>query len=280
MTIGEVWAGASIAAKYVPDETDLTFDFDLAAATVATVHTGQPASLTSALAQTATSWPANQSGTFLTNHDQERAMTQLGGRIDEAKLAALLLMAEPGVPFVYYGEELGLTGSKPDERIRTPMPWTADPVRGGFTTGVPWEPLADGTATANVAVESPVPGSLLSTYRSLIRLRDAHPALRGGTLIPVTATGPVAAWIRATAGDVELVLANPSDTATSDYGLSMDAGPLCAPRTGATVLAAVNLDAGTAAVPPTTTAAGGFAGYRPIGTLPAHAGVVLDLGGP
>jgi hypothetical protein len=59
----------------------------------------------------------------------------------------------------------------------------------------------------------------------------------------------------------------------------MDAGPLCAPRTGATVLAAVNLDAGTAAVPPTTTAAGGFAGYRPIATLPAHAGVVIDLGG-
>jgi alpha-glucosidase len=159
------------------------------------------------------------------------------------------------------------------------MPWTADPVRGGFTTGVPWEPLADGTATANVAVESPDPDSLLSTYRSLVRLRDAHPGLRVGATIPVAATGPVAAWIRATAEDVELVLANASDTATSDYSLSLDAGPLCAPRTTAALLAAVNVDAGTTVVPPTTTAAGGFASYRPIGTLPAHAGVVIDLGG-
>ena len=62
----------------------------------------------------------------------------------------------PGVPFLYYGEEVGLQGPKPDERIRTPMPWDAD-LGAGFTTGVPWQPLADGLEDANVAVQADDP---------------------------------------------------------------------------------------------------------------------------
>ncbi len=280
MTIGEVWAGASIAAKYVPDAADMTFDFDLAAATVAAVQTGQPAPLTSALAQTTTAWPANQAGTFLTNHDQERVMSQLGGRADAAKLAALLLLTEPGVPFVYYGEELGMTGTKPDEQIRTPMPWTPAPKTGGFTSGTPWEPLAPGWATANVATETADPSSLLSTYRSLIRLHDAQAPLHAGATIPVRATGPVAAWLRVTADDAQLVLANTSDAAVTDYGLSLATGPLCSPGSDAHVLAAVNTGTAAPAAAPARTPAGGFDNYRPLEALAPHAGVVIDLGRP
>ncbi|MHB8958764.1 MAG: alpha-amylase family glycosyl hydrolase [Candidatus Limnocylindrales bacterium] len=280
MTVGEVWASSSIAGKYVPASADLTFNFDLASATVASIQTGQPSALASALGETVTAWPANQEGTFLTNHDQERVMTTLGGRMDEARLAALLLLTEPGVPFIYYGEELGLTGSKPDEQIRTPMPWTADPKRGGFTTGTPWEPLAEGTATTNVRTETADPSSLLSTYRSLIRLHDAQAPLHEGSTVPVTATGPVVAWLRVTAQDAQLVLANTSNAPSSDYALSLDAGPLCSPGGAATVLAAVGAATTIQATPPARTSAGGFAGYRPVATLPAHAGVVIDFGRP
>ncbi len=285
MTIGEVWADSSIAAKYVPASADLTFDFDLASSTVASVQTGQPSTLASAIGQTVASWPANQEGTFLTNHDQARVMSQLGGRVDEARLAALLLLAEPGVPFIYYGEELGLTGTKPDPQIRAPMPWTAAPNRAGFTAGTPWEPLADGTATTNVATESADPTSLLSTYRSLIRLHDTQAALHAGATIPVAATGPVVAWLRVAKDDVALVVANTSDAASSDYALSLAASagaatPLCSGATGAIMLASVNLPAGTTAVPPQLLPGGGFVGYRPIPTLPAHAGAVIDLTQP
>ena len=280
MTIGEVWAGSDIAAKYVPDATDLAFEFDLAAATVATVQTGQPSTLASAIGQTATVWPANQEGTFLTNHDQPRVMSQLGGRVDEAKLAAFLLMTEPGVPWIYYGEEVGLAGTKPDPQIRTPMPWTANPKTGGFTTGTPWEPLAAGTATANVATETADPSSLLSEYRSLVRLHDGQAPLHGGGTVPVTATGPVVAWLRTTSDDVQLVLANTGDAATSDYALSLDRGPLCAAGGRATTLAAVNMDAAAGPAAPSFTAGGGLLDYRPFGTLPAHAGAVIDLGRP
>jgi glycosidase len=279
MTIGEVWADSSIAARYVPDAADLTFDFDLAGATVASVQTGQPSTLASAIGQTVTSWPANQEGTFLTNHDQERVMSQLGGRADEAKLAAFLLLTEPGVPWIYYGEELGVTGSKPDEQIRTPMPWTQDPKRGGFTTGKPWEPLAAGTTMANVASESADSSSLLNEYRSLVRLHDEQGPLHGGGTIPVAATGSVVAWLRTTAQDVQLVVANTSAAAASDYALTLEAGPLCGPGGAPATIAAVNMDATTPAQP-TLSAAGGFAGYRPFDNLPPHAAAVIDLGPP
>lgn len=281
MTIGEVWAGSSVAGRYVPGAVDLTFNFDLASATVAALQNGQPAPLSSALAETVTAWPVNQEGTFLTNHDQERVMSQLNGDVGAAKLSALLLMTEPGVPFIYYGEEVGLAGTKPDEQIRTPMPWTGALPGGGFTTGTPWEPLGAGSATANVATESADPTSLLSTYRTLIRLHETQLPLQAGATVPVAATGPVVAWLRVTADDAQLVLANTSAAAVSDYALTLDRGPLCsaggaAPR----LLASVGTGPGTAVAAPDRTPVGGFASYRPVATLPPHAGLVIDLGRP
>ncbi len=70
--------------------------------------------------------PDHQYATFLTNHDQNRVMSQLGGDVNKAKLAAFLLLTSPGTPFIYYGEEIGMQGKKPDENIRLPMQWTSD----------------------------------------------------------------------------------------------------------------------------------------------------------
>jgi alpha amylase-like protein len=50
---------------------------------------------------------------FLSNHDGTRVMTLLGNDISRAKLAATLLLTLPGLPFIYYGEEIGMTGDKP-----------------------------------------------------------------------------------------------------------------------------------------------------------------------
>ena len=59
---------------------------------------------------------------FITNHDMNRSMDSFSD-LDSAKQAAAILLTLPETPYDYYGEETGMTGSKPDEQIRQPFIW-------------------------------------------------------------------------------------------------------------------------------------------------------------
>src|ERR1700730_10018193 len=111
-------------------------------------------------------------------------MSGSGRYVAGAKRAARILLTLPGLPFVYYGEEIGMSVDKPDERLMTPMHWTAGRA-AGFTPGNGWEPLHPVSLTANVAVQSAVPSSLLNHYRRLIHLRSSSTALGSGELVPL-----------------------------------------------------------------------------------------------
>ena len=126
LVLGEVWDASSMSARYVREGAlDVTFDFGLASAIVNSVRSGDGGAVQAALDEVAQLYEPGWLATFLTNHDQDRVMTELGGDVESAKLAATLLLTGGGTPFLYYGEEIGLTGQKPDERIRTPMRWDA-----------------------------------------------------------------------------------------------------------------------------------------------------------
>jgi alpha-amylase len=278
LLVGEVFAGASIAGRYVPDSVDVTFDFGLAGSTVAALQSRQPAPLMSALGETLRSWPANQQATFLTNHDQDRVMTQLNGDLAAARLAAFILFTQPGVPFVYYGEEIGMRGSKPDERIRTPMQWSADGPAGGFSAAAPWEALQDDWRTVNVSVETVAPESLLSTYRSWIDLRRTRAALRNGATVTVQGSGSVAGWLRTDGDTTLLAVVNVGDQPVRDYELSLEAGPLCGRRL-ARLVGLVNAQNAKVASPATNDR-GGFADYRPLAELPPRSGFLVEFDPP
>jgi glycosidase len=114
----------------------------------------------------------------------------------------------PGVAFVYYGEEIGMNGSKPDEHIRTPMQWS-NAVGAGFTAGTPWEAPQPEWASKNVAAQDRKPGSLLNHYRRLIHLRNQHPALNDGDLQQGAAMDPaVAAMMRRSPEETIMVVLN------------------------------------------------------------------------
>jgi glycosidase len=234
--------------------------------------------ITTALDETIKYWPVNREASFLTNHDQNRVMSQVFGDVASAHLAAFMLLTGPGVPFIYYGEEIGLQGRKPDEQIRTPMPWTADDPGAGFTTGTPWEPLAEEWRTANVATERADPASLLATYKRLIAFRAGHRALaEGETLLVGGGSGTVIGWLRVVDGETLLVVVNVGAAAVSDYSLQLAGGPLCGVAAAASVGA---LDGSTpVVVPPTINANGGFDAYQPIGTLLPRSGYVISLAG-
>lgn len=271
-TVGEVWDASANVVPYITDkELDLAFEFDLADAILGAVQSGEAEKL---YAQQALVWelyPPHQVATFLRNHDQSRTMTVLEGDIGEAKAATTILLTLPGVPFLYYGEEIGMYGDKPDPDIRTPMQWTPGP-HAGFSTCEPWRAVNDGYETTNVATESADPGSLLNLYRALIHLRNTHPALRHGAYLPVEAdNAAVFAFLRHLDGETMLVVVNVSDAAVSDYGLSLDASALRGRHRSAEVLH------GASSADLRLNRQGGFRGYQPVETLSPHTGYVVRL---
>lgn len=274
LVLGEVWDATSMSSRYVRDGSlDMTFDFGLAGATLGSIKSGDAGSLMAALSEVTSSYPAGGVGTFLTNHDQKRVASELGSDPAAERLAAALLLTGPGVPFLYYGEEIGMTGGKPDERIRTPMRWDGSAPAGGFSAAAPWQPLSDDPEGIDVASEAANPDSLLSSYRSLIKLRSEHPALATGDWTKVKASDrAVAAFLRHVPGEEVLVVANLGDAPLSQVSLSLEAGPLCGPQHAIALGEDASPDA------PAINAGGGFNDYIPVDELGGRTVLLIRLG--
>ncbi|HET7464087.1 MAG TPA: alpha-amylase family glycosyl hydrolase, partial [Longimicrobium sp.] len=207
-TVGEVWDRTDAMMSYYPDQLTSYFPFELSDSLLSGVRHGDARHLLDGYLRLQQSLPGNRYSPFLRNHDQTRTLTALGGDVAKARVAATLLLTLPGLPFVYYGEEIGMTGDKPDPRLRTPMQWSRAPGLG-FTTGTPWEAPQGDTAATNVAAQDADRGSLLNLYRRLIHLRSGHAALARGRLVPLATSNPaVAAYLRVAGDSVVMVIAN------------------------------------------------------------------------
>lgn len=174
------------------------FDFPMAVRLVKSASSGRDDGIGAALVHMQTVYRAAaghyvMDAPFLSNHDQQRVMTDLGGNLDKMKLAAAMLLTLPGNPFVYYGEEIGMQGTKPDPQIREPMRWDASLDAPGETT---WEPLHIAANRAvSVQAEQHNPHSLLDRYRTLIHWRETIAPLRDGVAGEYATGNPaLAAW--------------------------------------------------------------------------------------
>jgi glycosidase len=146
------------------------------------------------------------------NHDRTRVMTRLKGSVEKAKLLAMFQFTARGIPFTYFGEEIGI----PNVRIplkkgkdaiaiqnkkvpqflvnmsvetinrdecRTPMLWTAEDNAGFCNDSIePWLPVASNFKTINVEQQNSNPNSQLNFYKKVIHLRQQTPALQEGSL--------------------------------------------------------------------------------------------------
>jgi glycosidase len=235
-TVGEVWDSLGAVLPYYPDQLDAYFAFEPSEDILEAVRTGSAADLLPSLLRLQREVPAERWSPFLRNHDQTRTATLLGGSSARARLAATLLLTLPGVPFIYYGEEIGMTGDKPDPRLRTPMHWSLDPA-AGFTSGTPWEPLQPDSLTANVEAQEADSSSLLNLHRRLIHLRTENTALGAGGLLPLTAGNQaVAAYLRHAGASTVIVVANLGESTVSDVSLSVEASELSPGQYAATSL--------------------------------------------
>lgn len=273
-TVGEAWTDTPAVVPYVGDEVDIAFEFDLAEAYVRAAGGPIASSATNQLQLVLDSYPAGQYGVFLTNHDQDRVMSVLGGDVQKAKMAAVMMLTSPGVPFIYYGEEIGMTGTKPDEDIRRPMQWNGDSRDVGFTTGTAWRMAASDYPGTNVATEDADPDSLLNLYRQLIHLRNDHAALRmGNTLVLDGGTQRLYAVLRYDENEAFLILINPhTKPLTTDlYGITAETWPIPADWTVTTVMGLEN------AAAPQVNATGGLDNYQPFTEIPSGSYTILHF---
>ncbi len=220
MAVGEAWDATDIVANYVDGKFDFCFEFDLAQYIFSAVTSNSPNYIRSKMQELKDAYPYHQYGTFLTNHDQNRIFSALGQSVTNSKLAASVYLTLPGIPFLYYGEEIGMLGSKPDENIRRPMQWDDSP-NGGFTSGNPWHQLNSNYANYNVELEQDDTNSLWSRYNQLIQIRNREVALTKGTYQAIDASNNlVLAYIREYQGEAVMVVHNFSNTARSDIQLN------------------------------------------------------------
>ncbi|MFA5045786.1 MAG: alpha-glucosidase [Paludibacter sp.] len=154
---------------------------------------------------------------FFGSHDNPRLMNRLAdGDIERAKTLAALILTAKGVPFIYYGEEIGMqnitantydeikdiqgktfyqlaidAGKTPSEALaegnnhnrdksRSPMQWDGT-ANAGFTTGTPWIKVNDDYAKVNVQEDLKQKSSILNTYKALLELRNHEKTLQYGS---------------------------------------------------------------------------------------------------
>ncbi len=151
--------------------------------------------------------------TMVSNHDifaGRRLWDQVGGDEARYRLAAAGYLLQPGTPFVYYGEEVGMAGlhglpgmDQGDLPVRGPMSWTAD---GGFSRGTPFRPVSPNAGTHNLQAQRADPDSLWHFYRAMIGLRNAHASIRRGSFEHARADGLTAQWQRRADDDHTLTL--------------------------------------------------------------------------
>ncbi|MFW9952843.1 MAG: alpha-glucosidase [Candidatus Thorarchaeota archaeon] len=146
------------------------------------------------------------------NHDRDRYLSLIKENVQKAKLLITMQLTLRGVPYIYYGEEIGMTNvefnlqtsedpigrkfakfpfpqitklvgiSLTRDGCRTPMQWNSDP-NAGFSPSkeiVPWLKVSDNINEVNVEVEKQDPESLLNTYKKLLKLRKENSSLQEG----------------------------------------------------------------------------------------------------
>jgi glycosidase len=181
---------------------------------------------------------------FFSSHDMSRFISRFGGNKERAKLVATLMLTAKGVPFIYYGDEIGMkdwitddiskmkdvqglmgyelalqagiahedalviANEKSRDKSRTPMQWNSSQ-NVGFSKSTPWISIPKNGV--NVADQQHAPDSMLSFYKSLLKLRKEHSALRQGDYQFLRNEAGMIYFVRMDEGEKISVILNFSD---------------------------------------------------------------------
>jgi len=218
LLLGEIFADTSTSKKYLDQDTpglNLVFLWNLLNVRPEATY------LRDILAQNENNYsPPYTPVLVYGNHDHQRLMSRIRKDDRLASLLAVFQFTARGVPVTYYGEEIGMSELflPKDEWIdpvgmrfswlpgfipkamkinptrdgcRSPMQWKPGKNAGFTSPGIkPWLPLNEDIQQVNVSTQLEQPESLLNTYRQLLQIRTAHPALQAGKLEIVASENP------------------------------------------------------------------------------------------
>lgn len=263
LTVGETWSATVQNAKQYsnPDGSELSMVFQFEHILLDQQDDGEkwdlkPLNLVD-LKRTLAKWQTELgdegwNSLFWNNHDTPRIVSRWGNdeeyRQESAKLFAILLHLMKGTPYIYQGEEIGMTNyemaslddiydiesinmyherlaagyseadiltsinAKGRDHARTPMQWHGDQAHAGFTAGQPWIPVNDNFTEINVAQNLAEKDSVFATYQQLIQYRKDHDIVVKGDFQLLYPDHPaVFAYKRQWQDDAFVVLANVSE---------------------------------------------------------------------
>ena len=210
--VAEIWGPSDDIVPYLDHGISAGFNFQLSDSIRNSLKDGVNHSISETVESIYEKFhqqtPDFEDAIFLTNHDMNRIMTELKGNVLQAKTAAILLFTLPGNPFVYYGEEIGMFGEKPDEFIREPFLWNIEGEDIGQTK---WEiPYASNSNTVKpLEFQKSDPRSIYNTYKELIKLRNESPGIQSGGIVTMkTGNKNVVAYYRTGEPDSYLIFIN------------------------------------------------------------------------
>ena len=186
-TVAEVWDGESVIEQYLSCTNCFNFTVSQASGLIAeTAKAGNVNRFSAYIQQYQEKLLSLRSDAmnvlFIANHDTDRAAGYLTVASGQMQMAANLYLLSPGSPFIYYGEEIGMRGSRgganTDANRRLAMLWgDGDPVRDpeGSTYG------SSKQTSSNVQLQLAPGDSLYNYYKRLIMLRKANPEIARGT---------------------------------------------------------------------------------------------------
>ncbi len=200
------------------------------------LENGQAGGLYGSMAATLGALPAGKTNmAIIGDHDVDRLASVIGGGMSRARAAAAVLLTQPFPPIIYYGDEIGMLGTKQsygsdanDIPMREPFKWNAvagPPMSNYWALNAQAFNNAFSTNNDGRSVEEQegVSGSLLETYRELIAARKANVALRRGEYFEVSASRTDTwAFLRHQDGEQTLIVAINLDSSPVLVSLNLD----------------------------------------------------------
>jgi glycosidase len=221
LLLGECWENDDRVSDYYRDGKclDMCFDFDFADKALLTsiYHNANVKPLRDLVLHKLTlKPPMSFYSIFVSNHDKTRAMNQVNKDFQRAAMLAVITLTMPGMPMLYYGEEIGMFQGKAPIESMHPMQWNSAEPNDGFSTHAPnsWSTIVSTDSIYTVDYQEKDPASLLKLYKKLIRIRKDNPEISGENIEFLDKNSPtILSYIRSGAsGNNSLVFINSSRT--------------------------------------------------------------------